>query len=36
MMRIAELGADAVWSSPFFKPPMKDFDYAISDYIDIN
>ncbi|WP_448563371.1 alpha-glucosidase [Thalassotalea ganghwensis] len=26
------LGADAVWISPFFKSPMKDFGYDISDY----
>ncbi|MCX8571727.1 MULTISPECIES: alpha-amylase family glycosyl hydrolase [Hyphomicrobiales] len=33
---IAELGADAVWISPFFKSPMKDFGYDISDYLDID
>ena len=27
---IAELGADAVWISPFFKSPMKDFGYDVS------
>ncbi|MBE9127128.1 MULTISPECIES: alpha-glucosidase [unclassified Coleofasciculus] len=29
---IASLGVDAVWISPFFKSPMKDFGYDISDY----
>lgn len=29
---IAGLGVDAVWISPFFKSPMKDFGYDVSDY----
>lgn len=29
---LAELGVDAVWISPFFKSPMRDFGYDISDY----
>lgn len=29
---IAALGADAIWISPFFKSPMKDFGYDVSDY----
>lgn len=29
---IADLGVDAIWISPFFKSPMKDFGYDISDY----
>jgi alpha-glucosidase len=29
---IANLGVDAIWLSPFFKSPMKDFGYDISDY----
>lgn len=33
---IAELGADAIWISPFFKSPMKDFGYDVSDYKDID
>ena len=33
---IAELGADAIWISPFFKSPMKDFGYDVSDYCDID
>ena len=28
---IAKLGVDAVWLSPFFKSPMKDFGYDVSD-----
>jgi alpha-glucosidase len=29
---IKSLGVDAVWISPFFKSPMKDFGYDVSDY----
>ena len=29
---IANLGADAIWISPFFPSPMKDFGYDVSDY----
>lgn len=29
---IASLGVDAIWISPFFKSPMNDFGYDISDY----
>jgi alpha-glucosidase len=29
---LAELGVDAVWIAPFFKSPMKDFGYDVSDY----
>ncbi len=29
---IASLGVDAIWISPFFKSPMKDFGYDVSDY----
>ena len=29
---IASLGVDAVWISPFFPSPMKDFGYDVSDY----
>ncbi|MEK8028304.1 alpha-glucosidase [Pseudaquabacterium rugosum] len=29
---LARLGVDAVWLSPFFKSPMKDFGYDIADY----
>jgi alpha-glucosidase len=33
---IASLGVDAIWISPFFKSPMKDFGYDISDYLSID
>ncbi len=33
---IARLGADAVWLSPFFKSPMKDFGYDVADYDDVD
>ncbi len=33
---IADLGVDAIWISPFFKSPMKDFGYDISDYREID
>ena len=33
---IARLGADAVWLSPIFTSPMKDFGYDVSDYNDID
>ncbi|YAA57732.1 alpha-glucosidase (plasmid) [Niveispirillum fermenti] len=33
---VAGLGADAVWISPFFKSPMDDFGYDISDYCDVD
>lgn len=33
---IAGLGVDAIWISPFFKSPQKDFGYDVSDYCDIN
>lgn len=29
---VASLGVDAVWISPFFASPMKDFGYDVSDY----
>lgn len=29
---IADLGVDAIWISPFFTSPMKDFGYDVSDY----
>jgi alpha-glucosidase len=30
------LGIDALWISPFFKSPMKDFGYDVSDYRDVD
>ena len=29
---VANLGVDAIWLSPFFKSPMKDFGYDVEDY----
>lgn len=33
---IADLGVDAIWISPFYKSPQKDFGYDVSDYCDVN
>jgi alpha-glucosidase len=33
---LARLGVDAIWLSPFFKSPMEDFGYDISDYRDVD
>ncbi|PSN19751.1 alpha-glucosidase, partial [filamentous cyanobacterium CCP5] len=33
---IADLNVDAVWLSPFFKSPMRDFGYDISDYCSVD
>ncbi|MCA0940793.1 DUF3459 domain-containing protein [Salipiger pacificus] len=33
---IASMGVDAVWISPFFRSPMKDFGYDVSDYCDVD
>ena len=33
---IASLGVDAVWLSPFFTSPMKDFGYDVADYCDVD
>lgn len=33
---VAQLGVDGVWLSPFFKSPMKDFGYDVSDYRDVD
>jgi alpha-glucosidase len=32
LVHVAEIGADAIWISPFFASPMKDFGYDVSDY----
>ena len=29
---VQDLGVDAIWISPFFKSPMRDFGYDVSDY----
>ncbi len=33
---IAFLGVDAIWLSPFFKSPMADMGYDVSDYCDVD
>src|SRR6516165_3935312 len=33
---LVELGVDAIWLSPIFPSPMKDFGYDISNYVDID
>ncbi|MGH6976186.1 MAG: alpha-amylase family glycosyl hydrolase, partial [Stellaceae bacterium] len=29
---IASLGVDAIWISPFYRSPMRDFGYDVADY----
>ncbi|RWE40395.1 alpha-glucosidase family protein [Mesorhizobium sp.] len=36
LAHIASLGVDAVWLSPFFKSPMADMGYDVSDYRDVD
>jgi len=33
---LVELGVDAIWLSPFYRSPMKDFGYDVSDYTDVD
>ena len=33
---VARLGVDAIWLSPFFTSPMKDFGYDVADYCDVD
>lgn len=33
---VASLGVEAIWISPFFKSPMKDFGYDVSDFRDVD
>lgn len=33
---VASLGVDAIWISPFFVSPMKDFGYDVADYCDVD
>ena len=33
---VAALGADAIWLSPFYRSPMADFGYDVSDYCDVD
>ncbi|EPX84635.1 Glycosidase [Rubellimicrobium thermophilum DSM 16684] len=36
LAHVADLGADAIWLSPFFASPEKDMGYDVSDYTAIN
>ena len=36
LRHVADMGADAVWISPFFRSPMLDFGYDVSDYRDVD
>ncbi|MFA6219430.1 MAG: alpha-amylase family glycosyl hydrolase [Erythrobacter sp.] len=36
LAHIASLGVDAIWISPFFVSPMKDFGYDVADYCDVD
>ncbi|WP_313194367.1 alpha glucosidase [Shinella zoogloeoides] len=36
LAHVASLGVDAIWISPFFTSPMKDFGYDVSDYLDVD
>ncbi|MCW8998536.1 MAG: alpha-glucosidase family protein, partial [Kangiellaceae bacterium] len=33
---LAKLGVDAIWISPFYPSPMKDFGYDVADYCDVD
>lgn len=33
---VARLGVGAIWISPFFRSPMKDFGYDVADYCDVD
>ncbi len=33
---LADLGVDALWLSPIFRSPMKDFGYDVADYCDVD
>ena len=33
---VKALGVDGVWLSPFFKSPMRDFGYDVSDYREVD
>jgi alpha-glucosidase len=36
LLYFAELGVDAIWLSPIFRSPMKDFGYDVSNYVEID
>lgn len=33
---VAKLGVDAIWISPFYRSPMKDYGYDVADYADVD
>ena len=33
---LAWLGVDAIWLSPIFRSPMRDFGYDVADYCDVD
>ena len=33
---VASLGVDAIWLSPFFRSPMKDYGYDVADYVAVD
>ena len=36
LVHLSWLGVDAVWLSPFYRSPMRDFGYDVSDYCDVD
>jgi len=36
LAHVAALGVDAIWISPFFRSPMLDYGYDVSDYCDVD
>jgi alpha-glucosidase len=36
LAHVARLGVDAVWISPFFVSPMRDYGYDVADYCDVD
>jgi alpha-glucosidase len=36
LAHVASLGVEAIWLSPFFRSPMADFGYDVSDYCDVD
>ncbi|MDT0683869.1 alpha-amylase family glycosyl hydrolase [Roseicyclus sp. F158] len=36
LTHVSDLGVDAIWISPFFRSPMLDFGYDVSDYRDVD
>jgi alpha-glucosidase len=36
LQHLVDLGVDAIWISPIFPSPMRDFGYDVSDYCDLD